>query len=230
MTDHETAKVVTAVEELLADGWRPYPGGYPGQIELALIDAVFSIRARYGQAADEATGREATGVRAVVDRWRKRDGAPTSFDDLGVIASTDVTEFTRLLQNRSVTSRQLKSEAVHQAADRLAQAGIRTTADFRANLSVAKREYTAVRGLGRVTFSYLGMLLGVPDVKSDVWITRFVGGALSREVGAEEARRLLHSVAEQLTGNEKGLPTGVTELDHAIWFAMSQRQGETGEA
>lgn len=40
-----------------------WPGGWPGQIEAALLDAVFSIRARYGSPT--------TGVRAVVSRWRE---------------------------------------------------------------------------------------------------------------------------------------------------------------
>ena len=38
-----------------------WPGGYPGHVELALIDAVLSIRARYGNSPD-------TGVRAGVRR------------------------------------------------------------------------------------------------------------------------------------------------------------------
>ena len=55
---------------LLSNGWEPWPGGYPNAIELALLDAVFSIRAHYGRAAGPGHPTP-TGVPAVVGEWRK---------------------------------------------------------------------------------------------------------------------------------------------------------------
>ena len=57
-----------------------WPGGWPGEIEAALIDAVFSIRARYG------TGEN--GVRGVVKRWRDERG--DVLDDLRALADGEL--------------------------------------------------------------------------------------------------------------------------------------------
>ena len=59
--------------------WAPWPGGWPYQIELAVLDAVFSIRARYGKSEEES--KPATGVRRVLDHWRCHR-ATTNPDDL----------------------------------------------------------------------------------------------------------------------------------------------------
>lgn len=54
---------------------RAVPDGWPGNVELSLIDAVLSIRARYGVSAD-------TGVRGAIKRY-KRESGRASWDDLG---------------------------------------------------------------------------------------------------------------------------------------------------
>lgn len=46
----------------LPDPWPTWPGGWPGQTEAAVLDAVLSICARYGGPH--------TGVRAAVARYR----------------------------------------------------------------------------------------------------------------------------------------------------------------
>src|SRR3954454_16935137 len=48
--------------------WPPYPGGYPQEVEAALLDSVFSLSAVYGSPE--------TGARAVVKRWRDHVGRP----------------------------------------------------------------------------------------------------------------------------------------------------------
>ncbi len=45
--------------------------------------------------------------------------------------------------------------------------------------ATAKRVYTGVQGLGYVTFEYFTMLLGIPGVKVDIMIKRFITEALS---------------------------------------------------
>src|SRR3954454_24846123 len=59
------------------DAW---PGGWPGEVEAALIDAVFSVRARYG---NRTSG---TGVYGAVTRWRAHRTVPA--DDLAALAAT----------------------------------------------------------------------------------------------------------------------------------------------
>lgn len=63
----EVSKTVAAVRHDLGAPakWPPRPGGWPDQIELALLDAVFSLNARYGRGAENST--PATGVHRVVD-------------------------------------------------------------------------------------------------------------------------------------------------------------------
>ena len=70
---------------------RAVPGGWPGNVELSLIDAVLSIRARYGVSAD-------TGVRGAIQRY-KHDMGGTSWDDLRRLAQVDPTRLERVLNN-----------------------------------------------------------------------------------------------------------------------------------
>jgi hypothetical protein len=70
MTDKgDLAKVLAAIAETIGaqETWTPYPGGYPNEVEAALIDSVFSLRAIYGT----STG---TGVRRLVQNWRTYGG------------------------------------------------------------------------------------------------------------------------------------------------------------
>ncbi len=61
---HDTDRdaVVAAVRRLVAMDRSGWPGGYPSEIEAALLDTVLSVRARYGQ--------ENTGVRKRVSKYR----------------------------------------------------------------------------------------------------------------------------------------------------------------
>jgi hypothetical protein len=224
----ELDALIAAIDHRLRDGWEPWPGGYPAEVELALIDAVFSIRAAYGQPADNATRRAATGVQAVVGRWREYRHEPA--DNLRRIAAMDVAEFERILGNRSKTGGRSKASAVHEAATNLVMTGIVSTADLKQQRRHAEIAYTRVHGLGWVTFAYLCMLLGEMDVKADTWIVRFVTGALGRDAHPGQAQRLLHAAASQLRDDPgHTLPTTATDLDHAIWYSMSQEKGETGD-
>lgn len=75
-TDHDLASLKLRLQEDLGRELEAWPGGWQGEIEAALLDAVFSIRARYGGPH--------SGVRAVVSRWRApRD---CQADDLKVLA------------------------------------------------------------------------------------------------------------------------------------------------
>ena len=180
-----------------------WPGGWPNEIEAALIDAVFSIRARYGT--------ETTGVRRVVAAWRAARGS-RSLDDLNVLAGQGELNFVELNINSAKASGRLKSELVVEASAGMAAVDVCHAGDLadESRQAAARNAYLSVKGLGPVTWSYFTMLLGYPDVKADVHILNYVKRAICREsVTPEEARSLLTAVASTFSD--------LTHLDHAIW-------------
>lgn len=80
MMADDVRMLVAAVEKELPEERAVWPGGWPDQIEAALIDAVRSIRAEYGRAHN--------GVRGAVGQWRTHRGTDRP-DDLTVLAATD---------------------------------------------------------------------------------------------------------------------------------------------
>jgi hypothetical protein len=182
-----------------------YPGGWPGQVEAALIDAVLSIQAKYG--------REDTGVRRCIRRYRESH-AGRVLDDLTVLADLDPARLADILNNHQSTGGVPKSDAIVSAAKSLVAAGVKHAVDFDVHNLDQKRAYTSVKGLGPVTWEYCGMNLGQPGVKADTWICRFVAQAIGRPVESAEARGLVMEAAVRL-GKK------VIELDYSIWFLMS---------
>lgn len=74
-------RLVTQIEtDLPRSSWPPVPREWRGEAECALIDAVFSARARYGTSPS-------AGVRGIVQRWRNYRGTDRPLDDLRVIAA-----------------------------------------------------------------------------------------------------------------------------------------------
>ncbi|QFG69243.1 hypothetical protein [Ornithinimicrobium pratense] len=195
----EVDKVVAAVEHI-PKPWNKFPGGYPDQIEAALIDAVFSIRSKYGS--------ETTGVRAVVRRYCDAIGDPKP-DQLDRLASMDTGRLTRVLQNAQAVSGRSKAEAVQEAARNLVEAGVHRAADL--DPARHRPAYTRVHGLGKVTWAYFCMLLGHQGVKADTWVMRWVAQALGEDsINSARANALVQGAAQKLK-------VDATQLDHAIW-------------
>jgi hypothetical protein len=200
--------------------WASWPGGWPNQIELAVLDAVFSIRARYGKAATETKG--ATGVRRVLDNWRlHRHG--TELDDLQALADfkNKPDELAKILDSQSKTAGRLKAGVAAEVAHRFIAGDfiqVRTAAQFpdAGEQQQKLRElWVTTPGLGPVTWSYLCMLLGHPDVKADIMITRYLQRVLElhRPPSSKEARKIVKQAARELTDPK----VSATDLDHAIW-------------
>ena len=216
MTAHDEHLSVlrAALEEDFPD-WKmpPWPGGWVGQIEAALIDAVFSIRARYGS--------ETTGVRAVVSRWRAETGDRRSMDDLNRLAEPTGRSLTDVAANRSTTGGAMKSEVVRTVAAVMVAEGIQHSADLqdKKKLATAKRIYLSQRGLGKVTWSYFAMLNGIDDVKADTHVVAYV----NRKLGLAGSDRLrADAVRDLLLRVDHGFGDR-TALDHAIWRRQSKR-------
>ena len=205
------------IERLPPEPWAPWPGGWPDQIELAVLDAVFSIRARYGKRKEE--GKAATGVHRVLDNWRTHR-ATSDPDDLNALARfADVPgELVGILRSNSKTAGQPKAEVAAEVAYRFTSGdGLRVRHAAQSpgageDQQYLRNRWVSTRGLGPVTWSYLCMLLGHPDVKADVMITRYLHRELnlSRAPTPEEARMIVTEAAKRLEMSS-------LDLDHAIW-------------
>lgn len=185
---------------------RKSPGGWPESIELALIDAVLSIRARYGVTAE-------TGVRGSLKRYQAASQRPT-WDDLRILADIEPTQLSETLANRQRTGRVLKAEAIVNCARRLSEVGVRHAVDVDRNSAEQKIAYCGTVGLGPVTWSYFLMLLGTDGVKPDTLVTRFVGETIGGNPGPDTVAALVTAAAEQLEMSS-------SDLDHSIWRHMS---------
>ncbi len=202
---NEVALLLARVRAELPPSFDHIPDGWPDAIELALIDAVLSIRARYGTSAD-------TGVRGAIGRYKKAFPDRAPWDDLRSLSELDSANLEGILANRQKTGGVPKVVAITTAAGRLADSGAVHAQDVQDKKHRAA--YVGTRGLGPITWSYLLMLLGHDGVKADTLVTRFVAQAINREVCAEE-------VAELVTDAAKELEVSSTVLDHAIWRHMS---------
>lgn len=212
--DNSVGKLVAAIEAQLPAPLKARPFGWPDQIESALIDAILSIRAKYGS--------ETTGVRAAVRRYKNEIGDEKP-NDLRRLAKFDAGVLEQILGNRQVISGSTKASCIIQAAANLAQLGVHTSDDLDAGNAGHKHAYVSVHGLGWVTWEYFTMLLGLPGIKADTWIVRFVGNSLGRGVSPTEARSLLIASADVLS-------VDAAQLDHAIWdHARRNPLGSSGK-
>lgn len=214
--DREVAAVrlVQSLKALRPD-WSAWRGGWPGEADAALVDAVFSSGAKY-----EST------VLPLVQRWRSaRDGRPelgtgvsaltkAGLDFVDGIAKNDQRVKGRPLRNRKnrrkievlldLAERMTRPEVGLDTADQIVSRAI-------ADRGVVRRLTEEVKGIGPATSSYFLMLLGVQGVKADSlvseWVEKQVGnGRLSQSDVEEVVER-----ASQLIGVEP------IRLDHAIW-------------
>lgn len=179
-----------------------WPGGWPDEIDAALIDAVFSVRAHYGS---REAGRE-SGVYGAVQRWRRQREAA---NDLRVLTRTTIEDLRAITNNGKIRGR-YKAEVVTDAAAALVNANIVTAADLQTREPAARAAYLAVPGCGPVTWRYLRMLVGSDDVKPDTWVMRFVRDKLPEINDPDDAAALITAVAEKLGVDARN-------LDHAIW-------------
>jgi hypothetical protein len=207
IVEEDLQRLLGRISERLPASWASWPGGWPNQIELALIDAVLSIRSRYGSPT--------TGVRKRVALYRQLR-TPAAPDDLNVLARFSSEQLADVLQTTQRSAGELKTAAIVQVARRLTEAGVIRAADLRPDDVSQAAAYCGVRGLGPVTWQYLLMLVGNPGVKADTWILRFVTASLGRAATTREAEHLVKVAALRLD-------VSPTDLDHAIWNYMSRR-------
>lgn len=212
------AAVIKAASEIEETHFTTWPGGWPDQIGMALIDAVYSIQANY-HANDPAKG--------VLNRARSfRDSYPQAANDLEQLASLDETAIREVMGN-SKSSGRYKSVCVIEAAQNFLTLAppVKSADQLNPQDPDTKRAYTSVKGLGWVTYEYFTMLLGKPGVKADTMICRFVDAALAKEglapVDTHTARQLVEAAQTSAYPHVE-----LHHFDHAIWLhqrAMSKQ-------
>ena len=200
------------------------PDGYPQSLALCIIDSISSTGAHYNSVKNI--------LRHYID-YRIAQGGDADTDNAGTLLGTfdelgGPQEWAAMTNNRKPTSTAkgapLKAAASHEAAGRLRQLGIDSTDDLRAadadELESAKKAWATVPGQrSGITWNYFLMLAGIPGVKADRMVIRYVANAIGttpEDVSAAEAAMLVKTVAEKSGHN-------VTHLDHAIWRFESGR-------
>jgi hypothetical protein len=119
----------------------------------------------------------------------------------------------------------LKACAIYQAAQAMVRSAIETGQDLRdaaqdqVQLAGVERDSRALPGQrSGVTWHYL-QILGIPGVKPDRMIIRFVADTLGvprRQISSDFARDALLATAQHL-----GM--SATDLDHAVWRWQSRK-------
>jgi len=197
-----------------------WPGGWPGDIEAALVDAVFSARAVY-------RSKNGKGIYANVAAWRAgRDRMAWSLDEL--IAEIDgmgVDAWAGHFGNRqhsptrppSAPGGPSKAATVREAAGALREQGINTSTDIGlGNTETVQRVLAAVPGIGRGTANYFLMLLGAAGARPDRMVHRFLRDAAGHAFSDAQAESAVIAAAERL-----GVQPHV--LAHAIWRYESSK-------
>lgn len=203
-------------------------------LSLCVIDAVFSIGARYGSTwrAARRYADHAKLVPVTAPAEAVAAGAHTTTEESLSAFSSGVSglpddEFADLLGNRQRTSSRggvLKAQAVREYAGVLAAHHVGTlgaVSGLLANtdrLKAVESDLARVRGHGAgVRVPYLWMLAGDDHhVKADRMVIAWTNRALGRPLHPTDASRLIIAAAAAL---------GVTpwELDHAIWSRQRGR-------
>ncbi|MGB6052346.1 MAG: hypothetical protein WBG14_16040 [Rhodococcus sp. (in: high G+C Gram-positive bacteria)] len=186
--------------------WTP---GWPDELEIALLDAVFTARAPYGGPGN--------GVRRVLSRWRAYRSLELHrrehLDDIGALANfqTCPEDLAEILGNRQRVSGNstTKADAAARAAATLIALGVRTAADLDDH-GDRRRAVTAITGVGSKTWECALFLVGRRTPDAIRYLVAFISDAVGREVDLSEASGLLGVAAETL-GSE------TVVLEHAAW-------------
>ena len=113
-----------------------------------------------------------------------------------------------------------KAATVREAAGKLREEGINIAAGIDSDTAATVEDRASIRsGIGYATSNYFLMLLGVPGIKPDRMIHRFLKDATGHAFTNAYAEQVLRAVATQLGVREH-------ELDHAIWRYESERASQ----
>lgn len=198
------------VQQLTDEQLTAYAGGWPNHLSMAILDAIYSIQTRY-------TTKYGKGL---LPRLKKfKETYPEAAQDLRKLLKLSTTDIEDIL-GHGKTSGTSKAQAALQVAKNLTELTppVYTAQDFSYLKADHEHAYRSVHGLGKVTYHYLGMLLGNGDVKPDTWIVRAVQRvADTHQLGLSITPALARHIVTE-TRKATGRGKTVTHLDHAIWL------------
>ena len=222
VTDAEIKTLVTYCETNLGDPtvWTT-PDGYPNSLALCIIDSIYS------------TGSHYSSVVNVIERYKEsggeNDGAQAltrSIKEAGGAREWATTIAHNLKPANTRPGAQLKAEIIEQAAGLMTELGIDTVPDLRSKVEDNPLDNAVMRKWKRlpsqssgVTYNYLLILAGMPSVKPDRMILRFLAHALGEETELDGRRAV-----ELITETAKTMNVDPRALDHIAWRAASGRE------
>lgn len=201
------------------------PEGYDG-LALCVLDSIYSTGNRYSsvmrmlaqyRAARRAEGGDPNSdgpadLLSAAERWGGTDGFVARTGYRWRVSTQSGAPF--------------KAESALGAAGLLQRSALETVADVRGALtdpakqesSPIKQEWLNLPGQrSGLTWTYFLMLSGVPGVKADRMVVRYVSRALGREADTRESAVLFAALADNYGVSR-------TTLDHAIWRQESGRE------
>lgn len=197
-------------ESLTDEQLAAYKTGWQEQLPMALLDAAYSQRTSY-------VTKNGKGLLPRLHAFKRE--FPNAALDLRDFLKVPEKEIERVV-GRGITAGRTKASAVREAAQNLVSLAppVHVAGDYCHSDLTHRHAYISVRGLGKVTRNYLGMLLGYPDTKPDVWIIRAVqrvadAAGITDGITVEKARFVVtqtHSITHR--------GATVTHFDHAIWL------------
>jgi hypothetical protein len=225
--DDALRAILAAVDVLLPspDRWET-ASGYDA-VGLAIIDAVWSIGVRYQSVENVMARYRAARLAGGGDPEADRPSDVRRF----IEACGGAEQFAARIGNRqrtSTTNGVLKAEAVLHEARMLEDEGVELAADLTGatpeRLDHLQGRWSTVAGQGSgVSWRAFSMLVGLPEVKPDRMIRRFVAAALGRPretaVSVDEARDLVLGAAACLGVSPRA-------LDNAIWSYQSRPKAD----
>ena len=208
------------------------PAGYRDSA-LALVDAVFSMQARY------------EGARRVVANyaaWAGLQDTPGLPSDIAVADQHSVVDLhdglicmppedlaDRVFNNRTRSARAgpLKAELVVEAARSLIEAEVRSRGDItrwptEPGYAEQKKAWTGIHGLGPVTFEYFRMLCGAESSKPDIMVVGWLEETLGDRPDTAQALEFVAALADELSARWD-TTTSQRGVDHTIWRYHSGR-------
>jgi len=205
---------------------------YYASLPLCVIDAVYSIGARY--TSTENTVEYYCNV-VKTQRFRAHGSVYPSISDQRRISDliTDASHHTNAAQNlfgneQRTSSKNgiLKADATRRFAECLARHGIEVFQDITHAMSdnLLEAEIRLIPGQkSGISWSYFLMLAGSDDfIKPDRMILRFIQRATGQMIPANKAQSLLHGVLKLLSKKFPNLT--LRGLDHEIWKKEQSRK------
>lgn len=197
------------------------PAGYPDSLALCIIDSLYS------------TGSHYTSVIHVIERYKAahgtQDGAralSASIADAGGPREWATTIVNNRKPAHTRPGAPLKADIIEQAAALMTRLEIDTVDDLVVRVAATPFDNPVHKGWKRlpsqssgVTYNYLLILAGLPSVKPDRMVLRFLATALGDDVelSTQKAVDLITQTAAQLNINPR-------TLDHIAWRAASGRE------